>query len=583
MPKHDDPTTELPGTGRIAAELRATGSGPTAAELGGTETGPIAADLGGTGTGATAAAPAPPPGLAHAGPAHTGPAQTGQAQTGQADTGPVRTGQAPPGRPSAGPVPIAAELGGTGIGPIAAELGGAGTGATAAVPAPPPGLAHAGPAHTGPAQTGQADTGPVHTGQAPAGRPSVGPAAPAAPAGPGYRAVFRVREFRVVFVAHLFSLLGVVVSELALTVLVYDLTRSPLLSSLTFALGFLPYLVGGTLLAGLTDRLPPRRILVVCDLLCAGCVALMVVPATPVALLLALRCAIAVVSPVFNGTRMATLADILGEGDLFVLGRSLLRIVSQSALLTGFAVGGVLLTVVPPRGALAVTAGTFLVSALLLRLGTVRRPARGSGAAGSGLSGTWAVLRNRRVRALMLMFWVPPLFAVVPEALAAPYADEIGVSTAALGLLMCALPVGTITGELLAGSFLSAAVRSRIVLPLAVTGVLPYLLYAPEPGVPLAAAALFLAGATGAYTLGLDAWFVAAVPEEQRGRAMTLMTAGMMTVQGIGMAGAGVAAEFAPVHVVVAGTGVLGTVCLLAAAAELRAAGAAGDRKARRG
>ncbi|MFI9211642.1 MFS transporter [Streptomyces sp. NPDC053253] len=411
---------------------------------------------------------------------------------------------------------------------------------------------------------------PAASLSAPAPEPPAGPAADR----PGYRAVFRVREFRFVFVAHLFSLLGVVVSELALTVLVYDLTRSPLLSSLTFALGFLPYLLGGTLLAGLTDRLPPRRILVVCDLVCSACVAAMVVPATPVAVLLVLRCAIAVVSPVFNGTRMATLADILGEGDLFVLGRSLLRIVSQSALLTGFAVGGVLLTVVPPRGALAVTTVTFLVSALLLRLGTARRPARAAGSAAGGLSGTWAVLRNRRVRALMLMFWVPPLFAVVPEALAAPYADEIGVSTAALGLLMCALPVGTIAGELFAGSFLSTATRSRIVLPLAVTGVLPYLLYAPEPGVALAVAALFLAGATGAYTLGLDAWFVAAVPEEQRGRAMTLMTAGMMTVQGIGMAGAGIAAEFAPVHTVVAGTGVVGTLCLLAAAAELRASGA---------
>ncbi len=55
-----------------------------------------------------------------------------------------------------------------------------------------------------------------------------------------------MREFRAVFAAHLLSLLGVVVSELALTVLVYDLTGSPLLSALTFALGFLPYLVGGT-------------------------------------------------------------------------------------------------------------------------------------------------------------------------------------------------------------------------------------------------------------------------------------------------------------------------------------------------
>ncbi|MEU5219501.1 MFS transporter [Streptomyces sp. NPDC020807] len=408
------------------------------------------------------------------------------------------------------------------------------------------------------------------TGTPPAAPAPVPAHEPTPPPAPGYRAVFAVREFRVVFVAHLFSLLGVVVSELALTVLVYELTRSPLLSSLTFALGFLPYLVGGTLLAGVTDRLPPRRILVVCDLFCAACVAVMVAPVTPVALLLVLRCAVAVVSPVFNGTRMATLADILGEGDLFVLGRSLLRIVSQSALLTGFAVGGVLLTVVPPRGALAVTAVTFLASALLLRFGTVRRPARAAGER-QGLAGTWAVLRDRRVRALMVMFWVPPLFAVVPEALAAPYADEIGVSTAALGLLMCALPVGTIAGELFAGSFLSAATRSRIVLPLAVAGVLPYLLYAPAPGVPLAALALFLAGATGAYTLGLDAWFVEAVPEEQRGRAMTLMSAGMMTVQGVGMAGAGLAAEFAPAHAVVAGTGVVGTLCLLAAAAGLRA------------
>ncbi|GGR03941.1 MFS transporter [Streptomyces cinereoruber] len=474
------------------------------------------------------------------------------------------TPSAPPGEPA--PAPALARAGETASVPAGTPVS-VPVGEAVPLPAGAPASVPAGGPKAEPAPADRTEGASAPGSPTPVAGPGQGPVPPS----PGYRAVFRVREFRFVFTAHLFSLLGVVVSELALTVLVYDLTRSPLLSSLTFALGFLPYLVGGTLLAGLTDRFPPRRILVVCDLVCAACVVLMTVPATPVAALLALRCAIAVVSPVFNGTRMATLADVLGEGDLFVLGRSLLRIVSQSALLAGFAAGGVLLTVVPPRGALVVTAATFLVSALLLRLGTVRRPARGGGDGEGGLAGTWALLRDRRVRALMVMFWVPPFFAVVPEALAAPYADEIGVSTAALGLLMCALPVGTITGELLAGSFLSAAARSRLVLPLAVTGVLPYLLYAVRPGVALAAAALFLAGATGAYTLGLDARFVAAVPEERRGRAMTLMTAGMMTVQGVGMAGAGLAAEFVPVHAVVAGTGVVGTLCLLAAAAELRA------------
>ncbi|MEU4996962.1 MFS transporter [Streptomyces sp. NPDC021622] len=390
----------------------------------------------------------------------------------------------------------------------------------------------------------------------------------------GYRRVFAVREFRTVFLAHALSLLGVIVSEVALTVLVYSLTGSPLLSALTFALGMLPYLIGGTLLSGIADRYPPRRVLVLCDLLCAGCAALMALPATPVFALLALRCLIAVVSPVFNGTRMATLTDILGDGDLFVLGRSLLRIVSQSSVLVGFGLGGVLLTFVPARGALVITVCTFLASALLLRLGTRRRPARGDGGSALvrySLGGTRQILGDRRIRALLLLLWAPPMFMVAPEALAAPYADEIGSGVAGVGLLMCALPVGTIASELYAGSALSAGTRARIALPLASVTLLPLVVYAVTPGLVWAMLALALAGAGSAYTLGLDRWFVDAVPQELRGRAMTVHTAGLMTIQGVGMALAGLAAEFFAVSTVVTGAGILGTVCCLVLVAEVRA------------
>ncbi|WP_405806000.1 MFS transporter [Streptomyces sp. NBC_00210] len=389
----------------------------------------------------------------------------------------------------------------------------------------------------------------------------------------GYRGVFRVREFRAVFVAHLMSLLGVVVSEIALTVLVYRLTGSPMLSALTFALGFLPYLLGGTLLAGVADKYPARRVLVVCDLLCAACAAAMVLPVTPVAALLALRCVIAAISPVFNGTRTATLADILGNGDRFVLGRSLLRIVSQSAVLTGFGLGGLLLAVVSPRGALGITACTFAGSALLLRFGTKRRPARGGDSGAllrSSLSGARQVLADRRLRVLMLLFWVPPMFSVAPEALAAPYADVIGIGPAGLGLLMCALPVGTIAGELYAGSALGPATRSRIVLPLAAVTLLPLTVYAATPGLGWALVALTLSGAGSAYTLGLDRWLIEEIPGELRGRAMTLLTAGLMTIQGVGMALAGLAAEFFPVSTVVAAAGALGTLSCLLLVAEAR-------------
>ncbi|MFD5702008.1 MFS transporter [Streptomyces lasiicapitis] len=416
-----------------------------------------------------------------------------------------------------------------------------------------------------------------------AGGPAEAAASGDGEAAGGYGRVFGVPEFRVVFVAHAMSLLGVVVSEIALTVLVYELTGSPLLSALAFALGLLPYLVGGTLFAGVADRYPPRRVLVSCDLLCAGCAVLMALPATPVAGLLALRCLIAAVSPVFNGTRMATLTDVLGDGDLFVLGRSLLRMVSQSAVLVGFGLGGVLLTVVSPRGALVITVVTFAASALLLRFGTKRRPARSSGdGSGEGaalmrysLAGAREVLGNRRVRALLLLLWAPPMFAVAPEALAAPYADQIGVGSAGVGLLMCAMPVGTVAGEVYAGSALTAAARSRIVLPLAATTLLPLIAYGFTPGLAWALPALLLAGAGSAYTLGLDRWFVDSVPPQLRGRAMTVHTAGLMTLQGAGMALAGLAAEFFAVSTVVAAAGVLGTVYCLVLAREVRSTGRA--------
>jgi MFS family permease len=401
-----------------------------------------------------------------------------------------------------------------------------------------------------------------------------------APAPTGYGPVFAVPEFRALFVAHAFSLLGLVVAEITLSVLVYDLTGSPLLSALTFALGFLPYLIGGTLLSGVADRFPARRVLVVCDLVCAGCVAVMVVPGTPIAVLLVMRAALALIGPVFQGTRTATLADVLGDGELFVLGRSLLRIVSQGALLAGFGAGGLLLTVVSPRRALLVTVCTFLLSAVLLRFGTRRRPARagrGQSLVRGSLGGARRILGDRRTLVLLLLFWVPPMFAVVPEALAAPYADGIGAGSAGLGLLMCALPVGTIAGELFAGSRLRPATRNRLTLPLVCVTLLPYVGYALRPGLGWSVALLVLAGAGSAYTLGLDQWFVRAVPDELLGRAMTLNSAGLMTVQGVGMALAGVVAEFTGARATVVAAGVLGTaVCVGLAVAARRTERGAG-------
>lgn len=392
----------------------------------------------------------------------------------------------------------------------------------------------------------------------------------------GYRGVFAVREFRAVFAAHLMSTLGTVVCEIALSVLVYRLTGSPLLSALTFAFGLLPYVLGGTLLSCVADRFPARRVLVGCDLLCAVSTAGMVVPGAPVALLLALRCVTAAVAPVFTGTRAATLSEILGEGDLFVLGRSVVRLVAQGAQLAGFAAGGLLLTILPPRGVLGVTVATFAGSASVLRLGTRRRPARGGAGGGAllgaSLSGVRRLLADRRIRALLLLAWVPPMFVVVSEALLTPYADSLNAGTAGLGLLMCGMPVGAVTSEALAGSLLGPRGRARLTLPVAVWAVLPAAGYALQPPLAVALVCQVLTGCGICYSLGLDQWFLAAVPERLRGTAMTLLTAGLMTCQGLGMTLAGAAADVFPVHVVIACGAAAGAVCVSAVVWYARAA-----------
>src|ERR1700746_3712929 len=103
-----------------------------------------------------------------------------------------------------------------------------------------------------------------------------------------YRDVLGAAEFRAVFAANLVSMLGSVVAAVALTVLVYQQTRSPALAASVMALSFLPYLIGGALLGAAADRLPPRRVLVACDLACAALVGCMVIPGMPLLIMLAL-------------------------------------------------------------------------------------------------------------------------------------------------------------------------------------------------------------------------------------------------------------------------------------------------------
>jgi MFS family permease len=140
----------------------------------------------------------------------------------------------------------------------------------------------------------------------------------------GYGAVLRVRGLPAVYVAHAVSMAGTVAAEVALTILVFQRSHSPLLSALVLVVSFLPWGLGGTVLSAIADRFPARRLLVACDLTSAACIGAMLVPHMPVLGLLGLLLLAGLVAPLFQGARAASLAYLL-PADLFPIGRSLLR------------------------------------------------------------------------------------------------------------------------------------------------------------------------------------------------------------------------------------------------------------------
>jgi MFS family permease len=376
-----------------------------------------------------------------------------------------------------------------------------------------------------------------------------------------YRDAFAVREFRVMFAAYIVTMLGIVVAGLALTVHVYDRTGSPLLSALTFTLSFLPYLFGGTLLSGLVDRIPARRLLVGCDLLSAALVVVMALPGMPIAVLLALLFCMNLYAPLAAGTRSAMLPEIMPPGAV-VPARSLLRMVAQTAQICGYAAGGGLLAGLAPRHVLLVDAFAFAAAATVLRLGLRDHRAAGAVRAESlardSLRGMRDVLALPALRRVLLLSWLVPFFAVAPEALAAPSAAHLGLPPAAAGWWLTAIPAGTVIGELAGVLFLPAGWRRRLVRPLAVVCFLPLLAFAAEPGLALALALLVLAGTGAAHTLGLDQLLLEVTPADLRGRAFTVSTAGLMTLQGLGFAAAGALGEITPPFPAVAIAGAAG-------------------------
>jgi len=395
-----------------------------------------------------------------------------------------------------------------------------------------------------------------------------GQAAPAT-----FREVFGVGEFRALWSAELLSITGDQLARVALSVLVFQRTNSAGLTALTYALTYLPDLVGGPLLSGLADRFPRRTVMVSADLARAVLVACMAIPGVPIVLIAVLLVAARLCNSPFSAAQAATLPLVLAE-DRYVIGQTIRQITLQSAQLVGFAGGGAVVALLGTSRALAIDAATFLVSAVLIRAGVNHRPAPPSGTE----DGTFSMLRqlragariiwwDRRLRTLVGLAWLAG-FGIVPEGLAVPYAASIGEGTLAVGLLLAAHPAGIVVGAFLLGRLVDPPRRQRLIGPFAVLALVPLIAFAFQPGLHAALGLLFLSGTFTAYQVTASATFISLVPDSGRGQAFGLAGSGLIAAQGLGLVAGGVlVTSLGSAATAIAVAGAAGTLVALPAAA----------------
>lgn len=373
-----------------------------------------------------------------------------------------------------------------------------------------------------------------------------------------FRDVLAVGEFRALWSAEVISVCGDQLARVALSMLVFQRTSSAALTALTYALTFVPAVLGGALLAGLADRFPRRAVLIVSDIVRAGIAGLMALPWMPLPVLWGLVFGLALAGGPFKAAQLALLPDVL-PGERYQVGLAVRTLSTQIAQLGGFILGGSVLLVISAQAALGLNAGTFLLSALLVRLGVRARPAAIGAPAARNTPRPRSAVRilasGGRPAVLLGLMWLAGL-TVAPEGVAAPYATGLGGSALAVGLLLAADPLGSAAGAWLAGHWHSPSARTKAMIPLAVVSGLVLVPCVMRPDLIISFVLWAACGACSTvFLIQAQAVLTLSVPDSRRAAVLGLASGGLQASQGLAVLAVGLLGEHTGVYWAVGGAG----------------------------
>lgn len=369
-----------------------------------------------------------------------------------------------------------------------------------------------------------------------------------------YRELFGVREFRVLFLNRCVVMVSVAASGLALGTVMYEATRSALLTGLAMFGGPLVALVTSQFLLATSDLVRPRTALLLQMLAALVSHAPQMIPGLPWQARFALLAIPYVVNSMFSGTQWVIVRDIV-PAESFVLARSAMNLAVGAMQVVGYAVGGVALLWLTPAQLFLIAALADLLCLANIAIGIKDRPARGrqDGHRSAGIVRRTRTVNRRLLgspvtRPLYLAMWVPNGLVVGCEALFVPYAHSAAgqgfAHGSAAGWLFASAAAGMMLGDLTIGRYAPTAVRDRLIEPLRLLLAVPYLALLLSPPPVVVALLAFAASVGYGASLPLQDRLLRHTDEESTGQALGLYSQGMMVWQALGAAIAGALATY---------------------------------------
>jgi len=360
----------------------------------------------------------------------------------------------------------------------------------------------------------------------------------------------RSTDYRRLWFGQMVSVVGDKVDQIALGILVYEITGSELQMGIMLAISMLPAALLGMLAGAFVDRWDRRRTMIASDLVRAGLV--VSIPfAVDVGLWLVylIAFAVATVSLFFEPAKLSLIPELVGSDELLAA-NSLDSATVSAAELAGLAFAGGLVAGVGYRAAFILDAATYVLSAALILSIRYRAQPRLDVAAGwreivrDAVAGMRYVVKHPILRDLLGVYSVASAGIAASVTLVYVLAlDRFSAGAPGLAALDAAITLGLLLGSFAVGrSQPSGAARKLLWGLLAYAGL--FSLTAVVPSLAWAAPVLLAVGVANMFFYVPIATILqsVAVPD-MRGRAFAAKQALSRILSVVGFVAAGAVAE----------------------------------------